>query len=92
MPGCEVVAAVQHHVGRRDLLEQVMADQSPLNRDHLDAWIGLQQGQSPRLGLGPTHSLVRVQDLALQVGEIDGVAVGQHDSSDARAGQIQRSR
>ncbi len=43
-----------------------------------------------RLDLGPADLQTVVEDLSLQIGQIDGVHVGQTDRADTGRGKIQR--
>ena len=92
MTRCKVVAAVEHDAHARHRVEQGVARQPMRQGDHLDAGVGLSQRLAPRFGLEPANAVVAVQDLALQIGQIDRVAVSKQDASDACTGQIKRCR
>ena len=51
----------------------------------------MQRGAS-RLDLASADRIGAVQDLPLQVGEIDGVGVGDREPADAGPREVQRSR
>ena len=58
----------------------------------VDARLGVDGGQrrAHRLGLGQTQARLVVRDLALQVGEVDGVVVDDRDAADTGRAQVQR--
>ena len=88
----EVVAAVEHDRALGDAGIQRVAGQAFDDGHHLDAGVQRQQGfASGRRFVLPDRCLP-MQDLALQVGEVDRIAIGQQDASDTGAGQVERRR
>jgi hypothetical protein len=88
----EVVAAVEHDVGLRDFLIQTRSGQSLGERD--DPAFGVDVAQRALAGCGLFHAdrIGAMQDLALQVGQVHRVAIGQHQGADPGRGQIEGRR
>ena len=92
MPGGEVVATVQHDVGAGHQFVQHGALGALFQRDHFDAGVVFAQRAAPRGRFRQTDAVGTMQDLALQIGQVDRVAVGQRDASDPGGGKIQGGR
>jgi hypothetical protein len=88
--GGEVVGAVEHHVR---LLHQIGKILDALVERH-DLDVGVDRFQRGLRGLDfdGADRLGAVEDLALQVGEVDLVGVGQGEAADAGGGEIEGSR
>ncbi|MDQ0568708.1 hypothetical protein QFZ42_000542 [Variovorax paradoxus] len=90
MAGCEVVAAVDDHVRRRDQpRQQRLVGAQGVSLDG-DAGVDLAHGLRSRFDLQAAHASLGVSDLALEVGEVDLVVVHQRDMPDAGGREIQR--
>jgi hypothetical protein len=88
----EVVAAVEHDVGQRDFLFQARPGKAFAECDDMAFGIDLAQRAFARRGLFHADRIGAVQDLALQVGQVDRVAIGQHQGADAGRGQVEGRR
>ena len=92
MAGGEVVRAVEYDVGVQDEFRHGLAVEPLLQREDLDFGIdGAKRGAS-RIRLRRADRVAAVENLALQVGEIDLVAVGESDASDAACREIECGR
>ena len=92
MAGREVVGAVEHDRGRLHRGIQCVAVEARIDRDDLHLRVERGQSLPPGQRLGLADARLGVQDLPLQVGQIDPIAVGQRQPSDAGAGQIEGRR
>jgi len=92
MPGAEVVAAVDHHIGLGDQpREQRIVGAQPMRLD-ADVRIDAAHRLGRRFDLGHAHPRRVVDDLALEIGEIDLVVVDQRDAADPGRGEIEQHR
>ena len=73
-------------------LRQPFAFQTLGDRVNLDLRIELRQSIFSRVGFCPAHRRRGMQDLALQIGEIDSIAIGECDASGAARGEIHGCR
>jgi hypothetical protein len=89
MPGGEVVGAVEHHVGARHERHQRIGGCPLADGNEVDLGIQRRQGDDSRCRLVDADPLRGMQDLSLQIGEVDRVAVDQCQAADAGGGQIQ---
>ena len=90
VPGGEVVGAVEHHVGAGHQAVELGRTDTLADRGQFDLRIERRQRRQPGSRLVEADSTGVVQDLALQVGEIDRVAVDQCQPADARRSQVHR--
>jgi hypothetical protein len=65
---------------------------SLVQRHDRDVGIHRSQGRARGLDLDRADRIGAVEDLALQVGEVDLVGVGQGQPADARRGEVERRR
>jgi hypothetical protein len=63
-----------------------------LQRHHGDLRIDRVQRAAGSFDFRRAHGVGAVQDLALQVGEVDLVGVGEREAPDPRGGEVQRRR
>jgi hypothetical protein len=63
-----------------------------VQRNHGDIGIDRVQGRARGIDLHRAHRVAAVEDLALQVGEIDLVGVGESQAPDARGREVKRRR
>jgi hypothetical protein len=88
----EVVRAVEHDIALGRELVQFLRLDACRDRHHFD--IGIRRTQRARGGKGflRADGIGAVEDLALQVGEVDLVGVGDADARDAGGGEVKRGR
>ena len=86
----EVVRAVEQHVALRGKLVQFLGLDARRDRDDLDVGVGSAQRARGGKDLLRADRVGAIEDLALQVGEVDLVAVGEAQSADAGCGEIKR--
>jgi hypothetical protein len=92
VPRSEVVGAIQDDVALRgEMIELVGLD---ARGDGYDVDIGIDRAQRARRGIHflRTDGLGAIEDLALQVGEIDFVRIGDGETADAGGSEIKRGR
>ncbi|MNQ75707.1 hypothetical protein D3C85_905110 [compost metagenome] len=90
--GGEVVAAVDHHVDRRHRGGQAVGVQRLAQRLQRDMRVERGETRHGRIDLGLADAGRVVDHLALQVGQIDRIEVGQLQLADPGRGQVQRHR
>jgi hypothetical protein len=92
MPRREVVGAVEHDVGATNELRKIPGAK-PLLQRH-DRHFGIDRGErlARRLDLRPADRVGAVEDLPLEIGEVDLVAVGEGQAAEPGSGEIERSR
>ena len=88
----EVVDAVDDHVVAVDDLHDVGGVQADGVLDDLDVRVERGDRRLGRVDLRRADRLRRVDDLALQVGEVDLVVVDDAERADARGGEVERGR
>ena len=88
--GGEVVRAIEHHArpGHQGL--QFVFRQLLRQNGNIDLRIQRAQIRARRIDLAFADILGSVEDLALQVGEIDRVRVGERDAAETGGGEIER--
>jgi hypothetical protein len=86
----EVIRAVEHHIALRRELVQLLCFHACGHRHHVH--IGIHRAQRARRGkdLLRTDRIGAIEDLALQVGEVDLVAIGEAQLADACCRQVER--
>ncbi|MNC87209.1 hypothetical protein D3C83_29140 [compost metagenome] len=92
MAGGKVVAAIDHHIGlRRQRGEALAAD--PLG-ERGDLHFGIDRGKRGARGVDLLFpdGIGAMHDLALEIGEIDGVAVAERNAAHAGGSEIERNR
>ena len=91
MAGVEVIGSVDDEVSAAQLLQGGIGCQA---RELLDGALRVEgvQGRSGGFGLGLAYGCCAVDDLAVQVGEGDGVVVEKQDASHACACEIEKGR
>ena len=91
MAGVEVIGAVDDEVSAAQLLQGGIRREA---RELLDGALGVEgaQGFSGGFSLGLAHGRRAVDDLAVQVGEGDGVVVEKQDAPHACACQVEKGR
>ena len=92
MPGGKIVATVEYHVGAGNQFVEHLTGSAGFERDYCHVRVVLGDGLATGPSLGQTHGRNAMQDLSLQIGQIDAVAVDQGDASDSGGGQVQRGR
>src|SRR6266853_5125070 len=88
--GREIVRAVEDDAARSDQRAEPIVLEALLEGSDLYFRVYFSERLAPGRGLGSSYRFGRVKDLALQVGEVHCVAVGERDRSNARRGEIQR--
>src|SRR4051812_35309706 len=88
----KIVAAVEHEIRRGDELAQTLAFDTLLERNDPHLRIDCMEPIAGRLHLGTAHVRACVQDLALQVGEIDAIVIGERERSNAGGDEELRNR
>ena len=84
----EVVAAIEDDIGPRHFLFQPGAGKTFVERNHMAFGVDLAQRALARRSLCHANGIGAMQDLALQVGQVDRVAIGQYQGANARRGQV----
>ena len=87
----KIIATVQDYVGAFDRLIQGITFKSCGDGLNQRFSIETRERFARGIDLGCPNAAGRMQDLALQVGEIDRVAVRKHEGPDARRCQVHRS-
>ena len=90
--GREIVAGVDHHVGRGDLLEQCLAFQPLCQRHHARGRVDRLHRTADRVDLQHADALRGVRNLPLQVGQVDPIRVTDHQFADAGTREVERDR
>ena len=92
MPGSKVVAAVEYDIGLTNQRFELFSGDalSQCFDDHFR--IDLRQRGFPGKHLGLPDTLVSMQNLPLQIGQINGITVDQRDLADPGRGEIERGR
>lgn len=85
-----VVGAVQHQITGGDLCRNRLIFQTAVDRVDADMWIDGAQFLPGGGDFAHADAIVAVQDLALQVGERDGVEIHQYQMADAGRRQVRR--
>jgi len=89
IPGGVTVRPVDHDVVPTEQLEGVGGGEANRMGADLDLGVEVAQGASGRFHLGLAHPVGVVEDLALQVGDLDPVAVDQGDGADPGGGEVE---
>ena len=76
MSGGEIVRGVDHQIHRRHRIVQGTGGQRLLKREHSDFGIDGPYAAGKGIGLVFADRHGRVTDLALQIGEVDRIAIG----------------
>jgi hypothetical protein len=63
-----------------------------LQGNDFDVRVDRSQRLTPRFGLGHADAGLGMENLALQVGEVDGIVIDQRDPADPCGSEIQGSR
>jgi hypothetical protein len=92
LAGQEVIATVEDHVGIGDPFPEGFAFEAAGNCLDADFGIDAEERRLRRPGLCLADAVLGVQDLTLQVGQIDGVAVGEGDPAKTGGGEIESRR
>ena len=92
MTGREVVRAVEDHVGRADECREALGSRALLERLHTNVGIDRGDRGGGRHGLGFAERVEAVDHLALQVRQIDAIAVADGDASHATRREIEECR
>ena len=90
--GGEVIGAVDDEVVGGEQFDGVIDAQAELVQFHRDERVGLTQGITGALRLGPADIGGAVDDLALQIGLVDHIEVDDAQRSDTGGGQIEQRR
>jgi len=89
----EVVRAVENDIVFRDqLLDNLIAFDARRDLDDFNLRVDGVESRACRFDFPRADRVGAIQDLALQVGEIDLVGVGQRQPADARRGEIEGRR
>src|SRR6185295_17145501 len=88
----EVVASVDHHVDSLEDAEDVLAGEALVERLHRDAGIERVEGLLRAVDLRRSDAIGGVNDLALQVGLVDDIAVDDAERAYAGRREIERRR
>src|SRR6266513_2661387 len=88
--GREIVRAVEDDAARGDERAEPLVLEALLEGNDFHFRVYFFERLAPGRSLGPSYRFGGVKDLALQVGEVYCIAVGESDRSNARRGEIQR--
>jgi len=88
----EVVRAVENDIVFRDQLFDLIAFDARRDLDDFNLRVDGVESRACRFDFPSADRVGAIQDLALQVGEIDLVGVGQRQPADARRGEIEGRR
>src|SRR6266849_2461044 len=88
--GREVVRAIEDDTARCDQRAEPLVLKALLEGNDFHLRVYFSERLAPGRSLGSSYRFGGVEDLALQVGEVDRVAVDERDGSDARRREIQR--
>ena len=88
---CEIVAAVEDDVRLSRIVQQLIFRQRAFNQGQVD--VGIERAQVVRAGLhlGPPDIGGFIEYLALQVGQVHVVEIGQYDMPDTAGSQVNRA-
>ena len=86
----EIVAAVEDDIGSGHGIVQGCAGEAGSDRLDPDTRIDFAKGNLAGGRLRLADSRFGMENLALQVGEVDGIPVGQRQPSDTRRGEVER--
>ena len=90
--GREIIRPVDDEIVARDEVGGVL-DREPFGvQGHLETRVDLPEGLGRRDRLGQTQGVEAMDDLAVQIGDLDLVRVGDADEPDARGSQIKPDR
>ena len=87
--GVEVVAAVDDEVVSSDEVVDVVGGQAQVVGVDVDVGVERAQGQASGVDLGLSDAVVCVEDLSLEVGAVDEVAVDEGEVSDASGCEVE---
>src|ERR1043166_1203241 len=85
----EIVRAVEDDAARSDERVKPFVLEALLESDDFHFRVYFSERLAPGRSLGPSYRFGGVKNLALQVGEVHRIAVGERDRSNARRGEIQ---
>jgi len=88
----EVVRAVEDDIAFRDQFFDLIAFDARRDLDNFNLRVDGVESRACRFDFPRADRVGAIQDLALQVGEIDLVGVGQRQPADARRGEIEGRR
>src|SRR5258708_19815096 len=88
--GGEIVRAVEDDAARGDQGAEPLVQEALLDGNDLNFRVYFAERLAPGRNLGSSYRFGGVKDLALQVGEVHRVAVGEGDRSDPCPGEAQR--
>ncbi len=88
----EIITAIEHDIGYAHQFFQARALQTFLQSNYVNLRIDAQHGLLSRLRLGFADPLGAMHDLALQVGQVNGIVIGQRDLAYSGRRQIQCDR
>ena len=91
VPRGEVVGAVEHQIGLRRELVELLGRDARGERHHLDVRIHRAQDAARGEDFLRADRLGAIEDLPLQVREVDLVGVGERQPADAGSGEIKGS-
>src|SRR5258708_25428112 len=88
--GREIVRAVEDDAARGDQRAEPLVQEALLDGNDLNFRVYFAERLAPGRNLGSSYRFGGAKDLALQVGEVPRVAVGEGDRSDPCRGEGQR--
>lgn len=88
----KVVSCIYHRIGFRDKLQQSCRIDAFFDCCDLDVWIDAVEGLLGRDGFGKANGMSAMNDLPLQIGQVNLIAITDDQVSDAAGGEIHRHR
>ena len=88
----EVVGSINDKIVILDEVHDVFAGDERVVRNHLDIWVHRFHRFLGGLHLGLTHVLCSMDNLALQIGKVNDVCIGNADGANACGGEVHSDR
>lgn len=92
VPRDKVIATIEDDIGLGDALLQRFARKPLAHRDDFDVGINFQQGAARGNRFCDANGIISMNDLPLQIGEIDDIAIANRELADAAGGKVKRRR
>lgn len=86
--GREIVRTVEDGIVSREEIERIFGGETPGMNDEFDVRIDLMEVGAGALQFGLAHPIGRVEDLAVEIGQVHDVRVDQADAADSGSGEV----